>query len=231
MPITGPERGGRSPADLIDHTLLQVQTIPAQIELLCEEAVEWGFAAVCVPPAFARQAVDALYGSEVAVASVVGFPCGYDSSRSKVQQAAELAGEGCVELDMVIQIGAALANQFKQVEEEVAQVVLAAPEAKVKVIIECCYLGQTQKVELTRAAVRAGAAFVKTSTGFGAGGATVEDVALLSATAEGRIGVKAAGGIRSFEALRQMHQAGASRIGTSAGVQIMQQWLAAREEE
>lgn len=224
MPTTGPDQGLSNPAALIDHTLLKPQADTRQIAQLCEEAVEWGFSAVCVPPVFARQAVNVLYGSDISVASVVGFPCGYDSTRTKVQQAIELAGLGCAELDMVIHLGAALNDEFSQVEEEIAQLVLAVPECQVKVIIECCYLDERLKRELTSRVVSAGAAYVKTSTGFGSGGATLEDVRLLAAVSAGRVGVKAAGGIRSFDDLLQMYAAGATRIGTSAGVEIMRQW-------
>ena len=226
MPTIVPEIAADNPARLIDHTLLRPQASLQQIEQLCEEAVEWDFAAVCIPPVFASRAVACLYGSETLVASVVGFPCGYDSTVSKVRQAAELESIGCTEIDMVIQIGHALAGEFSLVEEEIAQVVLAAPAAKIKVIIECCYLTAQQKVALTNVVVTAGAAYVKTSTGFGPSGASIEDVRLLAGVAGGRIGVKAAGGIRSLAELRQMQEAGASRIGTSAGVEIMQQWSA-----
>lgn len=229
MPTTAPDTAA-NPAPLIDHTLLGPQTRPAQFDQLCEEAVEWGFAAVCVPPVYARRAVAAVYGSETVVASVIGFPCGYDSTAAKVQQAAELVSLGCVELDMVIQIGQALGGDLALVEDEIAQVVLAAPGAKIKVILECCFFDAHLKAELTDIVVRAGAAYVKTSTGFGPSGATLADVRLLADTAAGRIGVKAAGGIRSLSALRQMQQAGASRIGTSSGVEIMQQWCAAQRE-
>ncbi len=230
MPTTEPDELMDNPARLIDHTLLRPQATLSQIEQLCEEAVEWSFVAVCVPPAFAAQAVKLLYGSETAVASVVSFPCGYDSLVSKVRQAAELANQGCAELDMVIQIGQALAGDLELVEEEISQVVLAAPETKIKVIIECCYLDKNLMAELTRRVVSSGAAYIKTSTGFGPSGARIDDVRLLAKEAAGKIGVKAAGGIRSLAELREMHRAGAGRIGTSAGVEIMQQWqLACRK--
>ncbi len=228
MPTTALNDIDTSPARLIDHSLLGPQTSLVQIEQLCEEAVEWNFAAVCIPPAFVPRAVACLYGSETAVASVVGFPCGYESTLAKVQQTSELESLGCAEIDMVIQIGQAIAGDFALVEEEIAQVVLAAPGARVKVIIECCYLDELQKIALTRAVASAGAAYVKTSTGFGPSGASCADVRLLAQVAQGKIGVKAAGGIRSLESLRQMQEAGASRIGTSAGVEIMQQWCTAR---
>lgn len=224
MPTTAPEATIANPAPLIDHTLLRPEATADQIRLLCDEAVEWGFFAVCVPPCYARLAADCLYGSAVGVASVVGFPCGYDSSASKIRQTEELVVDGCSEIDMVIRIGQAICGDFGAVEEEIAQVVIAAPAAKVKVIIECCFLGREQKVALTECVVRAGAAYVKTSTGFGSAGATEEDVRLLASTAAGRIGVKAAGGIRSLAELTAMHAAGATRIGTSSGVAIMNAW-------
>ena len=226
MPTIVPDPSAENPARLIDHTLLRPQTSLAQIEQLCEEAVEWNFAAICIPPVHVGRAVACLYGSETLVGSVVGFPCGYESTLSKVRQAAELESLGCAEIDMVIQIGYALAGDYSLVEEEIAQVVLAAPGAKIKAIIECCYLDRSQKVALTKAVVNAGAAYVKTSTGFGPSGATVEDVRLLAEVAGERIGVKAAGGVGSLVELRQMQAAGAGRIGTSAGVEIMRQWCA-----
>ncbi len=147
------------------------------------------------------------------------------------EEAVELVCLGCDEIDMVIQISHALAGDISGVEEEIAQVVLASSAAKVKVIIECYYLSSAQKIALTNAVVNAGAAFVKTSTGFGPSGAIVEDVRLLTEAAGGRVGVKAAGGIRSLAELHLMQKAGASRIGTSTGVEIMQQWCAAQRRQ
>jgi len=220
-----------NPAVLIDHTLLRPQATEKQLERLCEEAVEWGFASVCVPPRLVRLAASCLYGSEVAVGSVVGFPCGYETTAAKVQQTSELVNLGCCEIDMVIQIGQALAGNLSSVEEEICQVVAAAADARVKVILECCDLADEVKVELARIVMRSGAAYVKTSTGFGSGGATIEDVRLLAETVHGRIGVKAAGGIRNLDQLEKMRAAGATRIGTSAGVEIMRQWLAGQDNE
>ncbi|NOY14174.1 MAG: deoxyribose-phosphate aldolase [Deltaproteobacteria bacterium] len=213
-----------NPAALIDHTLLKPDMTEAQVLSLCEEAVEHGFASVCLPPAFVAVAVDRLYGSAVRVGSVVGFPCGYNSLRQKITETAELVALGAEEIDMVISIGNLLARRFDLVEAEIAQVVLAAEQAPVKVIIECCYLDQELKQRATELVVNAGAAYVKTSTGFAPGGATVADVALLVAVAAGRIGVKAAGGIRDLDSCQQMIVAGATRIGSSAGVKIVTQW-------
>lgn len=215
-----------NPAPFIDHTLLKPDAIETQFVQLCEEAVEYGFASVCLPPAFVPLAVERLYGSEVKVCSVVGFPCGYNSLRQKVAETAELVALGAEEVDMVVPIGRLLERRFELVEEEIAQVVLAAEQAAVKVIIECCYLDRELKQRATELVVKAGAAYVKTSTGFGSSGAILDDVRLLAEIADARIGVKAAGGIRDLAGCQQMLTAGATRIGTSAGLKIMAEWQA-----
>jgi deoxyribose-phosphate aldolase len=207
----------------IDHTLLSPLTTTGQIERLCAEAAEWGFASVCVPPRFVSLAIRCLAGGSVAVGTVAGFPLGYTTTDAKVFEAGEAVAAGAREIDMVIALGAALGGRLGEVEEEIRQVVDAAGPATVKVIIECCYLDQQLKQLLTERVIDAGAGYVKTSTGFGSGGAVLEDVGLLYATARGRIGVKAAGGIRDLGACRAFLKAGASRIGTSAGVAIMRQ--------
>lgn len=217
-----------SPAPLIDHTLLKPETTRDQILRLCEEAVEYGFAAVCVPPLFVPAAADRLYGSEVKVATVIGFPLGYSTSAVKAFEAAASVTAGAAEIDMVIPLGSAREGQLDVVEEEIRQVVEAAGGALVKVILECCYLDDRLKSALTERAVAAGARFVKTSTGFAPGGATVADVRLLSQAAAGRIGIKAAGGIRDWETCRAMLAAGATRIGTSSGPAIARQWFEAQ---
>ncbi len=210
-------------AGAIDHTLLSPLATAEQIERLCVEAAEWDFASVCVPPRFVPLAVQCLTGSSVAVGTVVGFPLGYATIAAKVFEAGEAVAAGAREIDMVISLGAALGGRLKEVEEEIRQVVVAAGPATVKVIIECCYLDRQLKQLLTEMVADAGAGYVKTSTGFGSGGAVLEDVDLLFAAARGRIGVKAAGGIRDLETCRAFLKAGASRIGTSAGVAIMRQ--------
>lgn len=218
-----------NPASCIDHTLLTPAATTAQILELCEEAVEFGFAAVCVPPCHVATAAGRLYGSAVRVAGVVGFPCGYNTLRHKVQEAAELVNVGAEELDMVASIGRICEGRLDLVAEEVAQVVVAAPKVPVKVILECCLLSDEQKRRAAEAVVAAGAAFVKTSTGFSRAGATLPDVRLLAAVVQGRAGVKASGGIRTLEQCRDFLAAGATRIGTSSGVAIVQQWQQARE--
>jgi len=227
MPITAPD--GRSvrgnPAACIDHTLLKAETTERQIQKLCEEAVEYGFAAVCVPPCHVRFSATTLYGTGVAVASVAGFPLGYAETASKQHEAAQAVNAGAREIDMVINQGWAATGDFARVEEEIRAVVRAVSGTCVKVIIECCNLGREAKSRLVEVVVAAGARYVKTSTGFAASGATVEDVRLLAAVADGRVGVKAAGGIRSLEDCRAMLAAGATRIGSSSGVAIVEQWL------
>ena len=213
-----------SPAKLIDHTLLRPDTSKAEIAELCEEAVEYGFASVCVPPVFVSQASQLLYGSEVAVCTVIGFPLGYQTTAAKVFEAGQAIAAGAGEIDMVIQLGAARIADFTTVRDEICKVVAIAQGCLVKVIIECCLFDATVKRKLAEIVVAGGAGYVKTSTGFAATGATLEDVRLLDQVVAGRIGVKAAGGIRDWPACELMLAAGASRIGTSAGIKIVRQW-------
>jgi len=213
-----------SPAKFIDHTLLKPDTGGAEIAVLCEEAVEFGFASVCVPPVFVSQASQLLYGSEIAVCTVVGFPLGYQTTHTKVLEAHQAIASGADEIDMVIHFGAVRIYDYAAVCDEIRKIVAASDSALVKVIIECCLFEAAVKRKLTEIVVAGGADYVKTSTGFAPEGATLEDVRLLSRAAAGRIGVKAAGGIRDWPTCEAMLAAGAGRIGTSAGVTIMQQW-------
>lgn len=228
MPTTGPETDAGEAyrlARFLDHTLLKADTTAAQIRSLCEEARRWEFASVCVPPRFVTLAAEQLAGSAAAVGTVIGFPLGYQTTACKVFEAKEAVACGASELDMVINLGQALDGSIELVEKEIAAVVSAAGSAAVKVIIECCFLTDGLKGALAEAVVRAGAAYVKTSTGFGSGGATLEDVRLLAERVQGKSGVKAAGGIRDLAACRAFLAAGATRIGTSNAVAIMQEIL------
>jgi deoxyribose-phosphate aldolase len=209
---------------LIDHTLLKADAPGGEIAALCEEAVEYGFASVCVPPIFVSQASRLLYGSEVAVGTVVGFPLGYQTTAVKVFETREAIAAGAEEIDMVIHLGAARDSEYQAIGDEIRKVVAACEENLVKVILECCLFNTHVITELVEMVVASGADFVKTSTGFGAAGATPQDVRLLSRVAAGRVAVKAAGGIRDWPACDSLLKAGAGRIGTSAGVAIMQQW-------
>lgn len=215
-----------NPALYIDQTLLQPLATPAAIEAHCEEAVEFGFKAVCIPPSYVRLAVAQVYGSGVEVATVVGFPLGYETTTSKLFAATEAVDAGASEIDLVIHQGMAASGNLSAIENEVSQLAAAIRPAQLKVIIECCHLTDARKRELTEMLVNAGAGMVKTSTGMAGSGATLADVELLVSAAAGRIGVKAAGGIRTWEFCRQLLAAGATRIGTSSGPAIVRQWQA-----
>jgi len=213
-----------SPAKFIDHTLLKPDASKAEVAALCEEAVEHGFASVCVPPVFVTQASQLLYGSEVAVCTVVGFPLGYQTTQTKVFEAHQAVASGAGEVDMVINLGAARISDYAAVRDEIRKIVAATDSGLVKVIVECCLFDNAVKRNLAEIVAESGADYVKTSTGFATTGATLEDISLLSRAVAGRIGVKAAGGIRDWPTCQAMLAAGATRIGTSAGVKIMQQW-------
>ncbi len=213
-----------SPAKFIDHTLLKADATETDVAGLCEEAVEHGFASVCVAPCHVAQAARLLYGSDVAVGTVVGFPLGSNTTATKVFETRQVIESGAGEVDMVISIGAARALDFTAVLEDIRRVVAAAETAVVKVIIECCLFDDALKRRLAELVAISGADYVKTSTGFSASGATVEDVRLLAETVSARVKVKAAGGVRDWPTCLAMLEAGASRIGTSAGVDIVRQW-------
>ena len=210
-------------AQYIDHTLLKADATPLEIDRLCDEAREYEFAAVCINPAWVARASKRLRGSRVTVASVVGFPLGANTPEIKAMEARRALRDGAKEIDMVINIGALKGGEYELVQRDVASVSDACREvgAMNKVIIEAAYLTDEQKVIACRLAQAGRAHFVKTSTGFGPGGATVFDVALMRETVGPKMGVKAAGGIRTAEEVRQMITAGATRIGASAGVRIV----------
>ncbi len=210
-------------ARFIDHTALKPEVTPADIEKLCAEAKEYHFASVCVNPPFVRQCAQLLRGTDVAVCTVVGFPLGTHTTATKVFETMQGLADGAREIDMVASIGALKAGQDTVVRDDIRAVVDAshAAAALVKVIIEAALLTDDEKVRVCRLAQQAGADYVKTSTGFGPSGATVHDVALMRQTVGNAMGVKAAGGIRNYEQARQMIDAGATRIGASAGVAIV----------
>jgi deoxyribose-phosphate aldolase len=212
-------------ARLIDHTLLKPQATPAQVEQLCDQARRYGFASVCINPVYVRLAADQLEGSDVAVCTVVGFPLGATTTSIKVREAQQAMTDGATEIDMVIHIGALKAGDHGVVQEDIAAVSTACHErgALLKVIIEAVLLSDEEKVAACRLAQAAGADFVKTSTGFAGGGATVEDVRLMRRTVGPQMGIKAAGGIHSYADALAMVDAGATRIGASAGVEIVEQ--------
>ncbi|MCM2677859.1 deoxyribose-phosphate aldolase [Alkalicoccobacillus plakortidis] len=210
-------------ANMIDHTALKPDTTEEQIRTLCEEALTHTFASVCVNPTWVPLASELLKESEeVKVCTVIGFPLGASSTATKAFETTQAIKDGAKEVDMVINIAALKAGNQQALEEDIHAVVQAAEgHALVKVIIESCLLTDEEKKVACEISVKAGADFVKTSTGFSTGGATVADIQLMRETVGPNIGVKASGGVRSLEDAEQMIQAGANRIGASSGVAIM----------
>jgi deoxyribose-phosphate aldolase len=212
-------------AHYIDHTLLKADATRAQITQLCREAQEYRFAAVCVNPTHVKLCADLLKDSGVAVASVAGFPLGATPPEVKAYEARQAIQNGASEIDMVINIGALKDGDYDLLERDIAAVVRVCRDghAVCKVIIEAALLSEPEKVKACELAQKAGADYVKTSTGFGPSGATTADVALMRRVVGPEMGVKAAGGIRSLADAQAMIEAGASRIGTSAGIKIVQE--------
>ena len=215
---------------LIDHTVLKAVATYDDIEKLCSEARFHNFKSVCVNPANVALASNLLEGSEVLVCTVVGFPLGANTPDVKVLETIDAIKNGADEIDMVINVGKAKEHDYQYIENEIKLVVAAAGDKTVKVIIETCYLTDEEKVACCEAAKKAEADFVKTSTGFGTGGATKEDIALMRKTVGPDMGVKASGGVRNYEDLLAMVEAGATRIGASAGIAIMEEAKAKGEE-
>ena len=211
-------------AKYIDHTNLKSYATKEDIIKLCEEAKKYGFYAVCVNPYRVKLAKEHLKGTDIKVASVIGFPLGATPTEVKVFEAKKALENGADELDMVINIGALKDKDYEYVKKDIEDVTKVAHEkgAIVKVIIETCYLSEEEKEIACKLAMEAGADFVKTSTGFGTGGATIEDVKLMRKVVGDKLGVKAAGGIRTYEEALAMINAGANRIGTSSGVKIIE---------
>ena len=208
-------------ASIIDHTNLRAYATQVDIAELCDEAVTHGFAAVTVNPAWTSYCAKRLAGKPVRVNAVVGFPLGANSAHVKLEETREALRNGAHELDVVINIGALKSGFPDFVEKEIAAVVRAAAGKPVKVILETSYLSDEEKVAVCQMSVRVGAAFVKTSTGYGNAGATVADVQLMRSAVKNKIGIKAAGGVRSYRDAAALIQAGATRIGTSAAIKIL----------
>lgn len=206
----------------IDHTLLKADASQEQIETLIEEAKKYDFASVCVNPTWVNFAAQALKATDVKVCTVIGFPLGANTPELKAFETSDAIQNGADEVDMVINIGALKSRNFDLVERDIRAVVEAAKGTLVKVIIETCLLTDDEKVKACQIAQKAGADFVKTSTGFSTGGATVEDVALMRKTVGPDMGVKASGGARSYEDALAFIKAGATRIGASSGVATME---------
>lgn len=209
-------------AGKIDLTLLTPVATERDIERLITEAFRYPFASVCVPPCHVGFAAGLIKGTPLGITTVVGFPLGFLSADVKVFEAAAALRDGASEIDMVMNISIFKSGRAPAVEDEIRRVVTEASGATVKVIIEACYLTDAEKEAATELSISAGASFVKTSTGFGPGGATEDDVRLLGSVARGRIKVKASGGIRTTEDALKMLSAGADRLGASSGVAIVE---------
>lgn len=209
-------------ASYIDHTILAADATEEKVAKLCREAAEWKFASVCVNTCWTKFCAEKLKGTGVNVCVVVGFPLGAMSTEAKAFEAKKAVEDGATEVDMVINIGWLKDHKDALVEEDIRQVKKACGKAHLKVIIEACLLTEEEKVRACKLSVAAGADFVKTSTGFSTGGATAEDVALMRKTVGPDTGVKAAGGIRDYATAKKMIEAGANRLGCSAGIAIVQ---------
>lgn len=208
-------------ASMIDHTLLKPDATKEQVVKLCEEAKKYNFASVCINPSFVKTAYEILKGTPVKVCTVIGFPLGATTTMTKINETRDAVANGATEIDMVINVGALKARQYNIVKDDIYGVVGAAGGNIVKVILETALLTDEEKIKACELSKEAGADFVKTSTGFGPGGATAEDIALMRKTVGKYMGVKASGGIRDFETAQKMIKAGATRIGASASVGIV----------
>lgn len=212
---------------LIDHTILRPEATRSDVLRLCQEAKAQGFGVIFVPPCHAAEAVEAVHGAPIRVGIPVGFPLGGHTTAVKVAEALDGVSHGATVLDMVLNVSRLKSGDVDAVRQDIAEVVKATPQVEHKVILETCYLTDQEKFTACRLAVEAGADYVKTSTGFGAGGATVADIELMKKAVGGTIKVKASGGIRDWATAKAMLEAGADRIGTSASLAIVAQWRAA----
>jgi deoxyribose-phosphate aldolase len=215
---------------LIDHTVLRPDATKSEVLRLCQEASEFGFVVIFVPPCYIDEAVEAVVGTRIRVGIPIGFPLGGHTTATKVAEAVEGVTRGAKVLDMVINVSRLKSGDYDFVRTDMAEVVKATAGAEHKVILETCYLTREEKITACRLAVEAGMDYVKTSTGFAAAGATVEDVRLMKDAVAGRAKVKASGGIRDWKTTVAMLEAGADRIGTSASLAIMAEWSATRRK-
>jgi deoxyribose-phosphate aldolase len=210
-------------AKYFDHTILKPTAMPEDVKKICEEAKKYNFASVCINPCYVELAVKKLSGSDVMTCTVIGFPLGAETTESKASAAKKAVETGADEIDMVINIGMLKSGDFEYVKNDINSVVKASKGKTVKVIIETCYLTDEEKIRACKLSKTAGARFVKTSTGFGSGGATKEDIALMRKISGSDMKVKASGGIRDLKTALDMIEAGADRIGASASVSILKE--------
>lgn len=218
-------------SSLIDHTVLRPDATKSDVLRLCREAKEHRFTVIFVPPCYVDEAVTALSGTAIRVGIPIGFPLGGHTTKTKVAEAVEAVARGAQVLDMVINVSRLKSGDREYVRQDIAEVVNATPGIEHKVILETCYLTPQEKRTACQLVVEAGADYVKTSTGFGPAGATVEDVRLMKETVAGRVKVKASGGIRDWKTTLAMLEAGANRIGTSASLAIMAEWKLLNQAE
>ena len=204
----------------VDHTLLKPYATWADIRQICEDAIAYHTATICIPPSYIGRIREA-YGDQVTICTVIGFPLGYQVTEVKVAEAKKALEDGASEIDMVINIGDAKGGRFDAVTEEIRTLKKAVGDHVLKVIIETCYLTEEEKIELCHCVTEAGADFIKTSTGFGSAGANLEDVKLLRANVGLQVKVKAAGGIRSIADMENFLAAGADRLGTSSAIKLI----------
>ena len=204
----------------VDHTLLKAFATWEDIQKLCEEAMEYHTASVCVPPSYIKRIHDT-YGEKINICTVVGFPLGYSTTKAKVAETVQAIEDGASEVDMVINISDVKNGDFEKVTEEIRSLKQAAGNKILKVIIEACYLTEEEKIAMCKAVTEAGADYIKTSTGFGTGGATMEDILLFKKFIGPHVKMKAAGGVKSVEDMEAFLEAGCDRIGTSSAISLI----------
>jgi len=204
----------------VDHTLLKPTTTWAQIQELCEEAIQYHTASICIPACYVAS-VHKKYGDSINICTVIGFPLGYDSKAAKIKAATQAVADGAKEVDMVINITAAKNGRFEKITEEIRAIKEAIGENILKVIIETCYLDEKEKIQLCQCVTKAQADYIKTSTGFGTAGATHDDIKLFKENIGPEVKIKAAGGIRTIEDMKQYLNEGCDRIGASAAVNLL----------
>lgn len=209
----------------VDHTLLKAVATWEEIKILCDEALEYNTASVCVPSCYVKRIHDT-YGDRINICTVIGFPLGYSCTKAKVAECEQALEDGANEIDMVINITDVKNGDYKRVEDEIATLKKTVDDRVLKVIIETCYLTQEEKVAMCHAVTNAGADFIKTSTGFGTGGATVEDIQLFKKNIGPEVKIKAAGGVKSVQDLETFILEGCSRIGTSSAVNLVKGMIA-----
>ena len=204
----------------VDHTLLKAFATWEDIQKLCDEAIQYQTASVCIPPCYIKRIHDT-YGEKINICTVVGFPLGYSTTKAKIAEVEQALADGVNEVDMVINITDVKNGNYKAVEEEIAQLKQAVGNKVLKVIIETCYLTEDEKIQMCKAVTQAGADYIKTSTGFGTGGATMEDIKLFKAHIGPLVKMKAAGGVKTVSDMEQFINEGCDRIGTSSAITLI----------